>query len=90
MEFQVRYLALFLLFSVTDSFRWFWTGSLDGVYTHFESFLPTVYKFGMVYSLAYRCSKICCNWTKFHEELSFLKQVLKFPYKLELNLSKVY
>ena len=28
MEFQVRYLALFLLFSVIDSFEWFWMGSL--------------------------------------------------------------
>ena len=28
MEFQVRYLALFLLFSVVDSFEWFWMGSL--------------------------------------------------------------
>ena len=28
MEFQVRYLALFLLFSVIDGFEWFWMGSL--------------------------------------------------------------
>ena len=28
MEFLVRYLALFLLFSVIDSFEWFWMGSL--------------------------------------------------------------
>ena len=28
MEFQVRYLALFFLFSVIDDFRWFWMGSL--------------------------------------------------------------
>ena len=28
MEFQVRYLALFLLFSVIDSFEWFWIESL--------------------------------------------------------------
>ena len=28
MEFQVRYLALFLLFSVTDGFEWFWIESL--------------------------------------------------------------
>ena len=28
MEFQVRYLALFLLFSVIDSFEWFWMESL--------------------------------------------------------------
>ena len=27
-EFQVRYLALFLLFSVIDGFEWFWMGSL--------------------------------------------------------------
>ena len=28
MEFQVRYSALFLLFSVTDDFEWFWMESL--------------------------------------------------------------
>ena len=28
MEFQVRYLALFLLFSVIDGLKWFWMGSL--------------------------------------------------------------
>ena len=28
MEFQVRYLALFLLFSVIDCFNWFWMASL--------------------------------------------------------------
>ena len=28
MEFQVRYLALFLLFSVIDDFAWFWMESL--------------------------------------------------------------
>ena len=49
--------------------------TFSGVYTHFESFLPKIYKFGMVYALAYRCFKICSYWTKFHEELSFLKQV---------------
>ena len=29
----------------------------------------------MIYTLAYRCSKICSDWTKCHEELNFLKQV---------------
>ena len=57
--------------------------TFSGVYTHFESFLPTIYKFDMVYTLAYRCFKICSDWTKFHEELSFLKQVfLKSAYPL--------
>ena len=45
--------------------------TFSGVYTHFESFLPTIYKFGMVYTLAYYCFKICSDWTKFHEELIF-------------------
>ena len=31
-EFQVRYLALFLLSSVIDSFNWFWIGSLQKEY----------------------------------------------------------
>ena len=29
--------------------------TLSWVYTHFESFLPASFKFGMVYTLAYRC-----------------------------------
>ena len=48
--------------------------TFSSVYTHFEIFLPTIYKFGIVYTLAHRCFKICSDWTKFHEELSFLKQ----------------
>ena len=57
--------------------------TVSGVYTHFDSFLPTVYKVGMVYTLAYRCFKICCDWTKFLEELNFLKHVfLKNGYPL--------
>ena len=44
--------------------------TFSGVYTHFE-----VYKVGMIYTLAYRCFKICSDWTKFHEELNFLKHV---------------
>ena len=38
-------------------------------------FLPKTYKFGMVYTLAYRCFRICSDWTKFNQELSFLKDV---------------
>ena len=45
--------------------------TFSGAYTHFESFLPTIIKFGMVYTLDYCCFKICSDWTKFHEELSF-------------------
>ena len=31
--------------------------TFSGVYTHFDSFLPEVYKVGMIYTLAYRCFK---------------------------------
>ena len=56
---------------------------VSSVYTHFDSFLPEVYKVGMIYTLAYRCFKICSAWTKFHEERNFLKQVfLKNGYPL--------
>ena len=30
--------------------------TFSGVYTHFDSFLPSTYKFGTVYTLGYRCS----------------------------------
>ena len=32
--------------------------TFSGVCTHFESFLRGTYKFGMVYTLAYRCFQI--------------------------------
>ena len=35
--------------------------TFSGVYTHFDSFSTTVYKVGMIYTLAYRCFKICSN-----------------------------
>ena len=45
--------------------------TFSGVYSNFERFLPSVYKFGMVYTLAYRCFRICSDWKKFHAELTF-------------------
>ena len=38
-------------------------------------FLPTTYKFGMIYTLVFRCFSICSNWTNFHNELVFLKDI---------------
>ena len=45
----------------------------SGVYTHFVSFLPSTYKFGTVYTHAYKCLQICSSWTKLHNELVCLK-----------------
>ena len=33
--------------------------TFSGVYTHFDSFLPSTCKFGAVYTLTYRCFRIC-------------------------------
>ena len=49
--------------------------TFSGIYSNLESFLPSVNKFGMVYTLVYRCFCICSDWTKFHTELTFLKRI---------------
>ena len=49
--------------------------SFSGAYTHFDSFLPTTYKFGMIYTLVFRCFSICSNWTNFHNDSVFLKDI---------------
>ena len=51
--------------------------TFSGVYSNFESFLPSVYKFGMVYTLIYRFFSICPDWTHFHTELTFLKEIFR-------------
>ena len=43
-EFQVRYLALFLLFSVTDGFQWFWMESLQKIGSYIISIPKTASK----------------------------------------------
>ena len=51
--------------------------TFSGVYSNFESFLPSVYKFGVTYALVYRCFHICSNRTQFHTELIFLKGIFR-------------
>ena len=46
----------------------------SGVYTYFDSFLPSTCKFGTIYTLAYRCFQIHSSQTKLHNELVCLKQ----------------
>ena len=48
-----------------------------GVFTNFKSFIPTVYKFGLVYTLLHRCFNITSSYEKFHNEINALKQILK-------------
>ena len=54
----------------------------SGVYTHFNNFLPSTYKFGTVSTLPYRCLRISSSWTKLHNELGCLKETfLKNGYR---------
>ena len=50
--------------------------TFSGVYTHFDSFLPTTYKFSMIYTLVFRYCSICFNLANFHNELAFLKDIV--------------
>ena len=39
--------------------------TVSGIFSNFENFLPSVYKFGMVYTLVFGCYGICSDWTHF-------------------------
>ena len=60
--------------------------TFSGVYSNFESFLLSAYKFGMVYTLVYRCFYICLNWTQFH---FFWKEYFERMVTLETLLTNV-
>ena len=51
--------------------------TFSGAYTHFERFLPSTHKLGMLYTLVYRCFTLCSDWSKFHKELVTLKEISK-------------
>ena len=48
--------------------------TFSDVYTHFDSFLPTTYKFSMIYIFVFRCFSICSKWSNFNE-LPLLKDI---------------
>ena len=47
------------------------------VFTNFKSFILTVYKFDLVYTLLHRCFKTSFSYEKFHNETNALKQIFK-------------
>ena len=49
--------------------------TFSGVYTHFDSCLRSTYKFGTVYTLAYRSFRVCSSWSNLHTKLVCLKQL---------------
>ena len=51
--------------------------TFSGLYSNFESFMPVSYKKGLIYTLLHRAFTLCCNWNKFHLEVSFLKDIFR-------------
>ena len=49
--------------------------TFSGVYANFTSFLPLDYKFGLVYTLLYRCFSLVSDLSKFHNEVEILKKL---------------
>ena len=49
--------------------------TFTGVYTHYDSFLPSVYKFGLLSTLLYRYFSICSSYVLFHLEVIEFKKI---------------
>ena len=50
--------------------------TFSGVYTHYSSFLPTIYKTGLVSTLLYRCHVICSDWLQIDQEIKKIKSFM--------------
>ena len=57
---------------VTSVYR---KATFTGVYTHFQSFLPSVYKFGLLSTLLFRYFSICSSYALFHLEVRKFKEI---------------
>ena len=59
--------------------------TFTGVYTHYHSFLPSVYKFGLLSTILFRYFAICSNFHLFHIEVQKFKETfLRNGYPIEL------
>ena len=50
--------------------------TFSGVYTNFDSFLPSIYKTGLISTLLYRSYTICSNWKLIHTEMITLQSLM--------------
>ena len=49
--------------------------SFNGVYTHFDSYMPYNYKFSLVSTIVFCSFTICSDMPKFHQEICKIKDV---------------
>ena len=67
--------------------------TFSGIYTHFDSLLPSSNKIGFLHTLLYKFFRICSDWTKFHLELVKLTDVFKnngYPENLLIIVLKCF
>ena len=67
--------------------------SFSGVYTHFDSFLPSIYKENLLLALIHRCFALCSSFSNFYLELGKLKEIIKrnsYPSTLVNSCIKKY
>ena len=67
--------------------------SFSGVYSHFDSFLPSNYKENVLLALIHRCFTLCSSFSNFHLELVKLKEIMKrnsFPSVMIDSCIKTY
>ena len=68
--------------------------TVNEIYTHYNSFLSSTYKTGMIHALLYGCFWNCCwNWTKFYLELFKWMEVFRsniYPENFINNCFKIF
>ena len=67
--------------------------TFSGVYSSFNSFIADEYKHGFIFTLLFRIFSIVSDFSKFHEEINYLKDVLKknyFPTNLVDKYIKIF
>ena len=50
--------------------------TFSGIFTNYESFIPTYQKRGLLHTLLHRSFSICCDFKTFHFEIDHLKTIL--------------
>ena len=67
--------------------------TFSGVFTNFESFIPDIYKRGLIETLLHRSFRLCSNYENFLREIETLKLVLKcnsYPHNLVKHCIKKF
>ena len=59
--------------------------TFNGVFTNYESFIPTYHKRGLLHTLLHRSFSICCDFKTFQFEIDHLKTILIKKYPLNFT-----